>query len=151
MGRSFGNDGGVIISLYETFPDGLNFEEPLFVCLDGLAVPLFMESFERHGRAGALVRFADIDTPERAAELVGKEIFSKAPEGDNFEDFEGWQAVMGGLRGEIIGFIDGANPLFRIDAEGKELLIPAAFVENADPEAKSVSFTLPEGLLELYL
>ncbi len=48
--------------------------EPLFGIVDGLRVPFYAESFRRRGRSGALAEFADIDTPQRAAELVGMEL-----------------------------------------------------------------------------
>ena len=75
VSKLFGLDGGVLINLYDAFPGNMNNEGPLFVKVDGLAVPLFVESFERRGQKGALIRFADIDAPARAEELLGQEIF----------------------------------------------------------------------------
>lgn len=75
VSRLFGLDGGLLVNLYDTFPDNTDNEEPLFVKIDGLAVPLFAGHFERRGQKGALMRFADIDTPPRAEELLGLEIF----------------------------------------------------------------------------
>ena len=75
VSKLFGLDGGVLVNLYDTFPGNMDNGEPLFVKMDGLAVPLFTEHFERRGRSGALVRFADIDTPGRAGELLGHEIY----------------------------------------------------------------------------
>ena len=76
IGRLFGTEGGVMITLYNSFPDDFRMEEPLFVEIDKLAVPLFCSSFERRGQSGAVVRFEDIDTERRAEELlIGREIF----------------------------------------------------------------------------
>ena len=37
IGRIFGNDGGVMVTLYTNFPDDFSTQEPLFVVIDKLA------------------------------------------------------------------------------------------------------------------
>lgn len=158
IGRLFGTDGGVMISLYTTFPDDFKIEEPLFVTIDGLAVPIFCSSFERRGQSGAVATFDDIDTARRAEDfLVGNEIFIAEDEDDNddefyMEDLIGFTAVVGKRRGEISDYYDSeANPLFEITLDGEEHLIPAAeeFIAHIDFERQTIKFVLPEGLLEL--
>lgn len=146
-----------MISLYTTFPDDFTNEEPLFVYVDGLAVPLFYSSFERRGQAGAVVRFDDIDTEYCAeAYLVGREIFieEEADDDDEFymEDLIGFQAIIGDVVGELTDYYDSeANPLFEITIDGHEHLVPAAeeFIAHIDFENQKIKFVLPEGLLEL--
>ena len=158
IGRLFGTDGGVMISLYTTFPDDFKIEEPLFVTIDGLAVPIFCSSFERRGQSGAVATFDDIDTARRAEDfLVGNEIFIAEEADDNddefyMEDLIGFTAVVGKRRGEISDYYDSeANPLFEITLDGEEHLIPAAeeFIAHIDFERRTIKFVLPEGLLEL--
>ena len=158
IGRLFGTDGGVMITLYANFPDDFQNEEPLFVVIDELAVPLFCNSFERRGKAGAVVHFDDIDTERRAEEyLVGREIFIEeddAEDDDEFymEDLIGFKAIVGELSGEITDYYDSeANPLFEITIDGHDHLIPAAeeFIAHIDFEGGIIKFVLPEGLLEL--
>lgn len=158
IGRLFGTDGGVMISLYTTFPDDFKIEEPLFVTIDGLAVPIFCSSFERRGQSGAVATFDDIDTARRAEDfLVGNEIFIAEEDDDNddefyMEDLIGFTAVVGKRRGEISDYYDSeANPLFEITLDGEEHLIPAAeeFIAHIDFERQTIKFVLPEGLLEL--
>lgn len=157
--RLFGTDGGVMITLYSSFPDDFRKEEPLFVEIDKLAVPLFCSEWERRGRSGAVARFDDIDTERRAEEfLVGREIFVEDSEtecaDDEFymEDLIGFSVVVGELRGELTDFIDSeANPLFEITIDGKEHLVPAQeeFITHIDFEGRVIKFILPDGLLEL--
>ena len=157
IGRLFGTDGGVMISLYTTFPDDFTNEEPLFVYVDGLAVPLFYSSFERRGQAGAVVHFDDIDTEYRAeAYLVGREIFIEEDEEDDdefyMEDLIGFKVAIGKLKGELTDYYDSeANPLFEITIDGREHLIPAAeeFIAHIDFDNRKIKFVLPEGLLDL--
>lgn len=153
----FGTDGGVMITLYTTFPDDFQIEEPLFVRVDELAVPLFCSSFERRGQAGAVVHFDDIDTERRAEEfLVGREIFIEEEDVDDdefyMEDLIGFTAIVGKRRGEVTDYYDSeANPLFEIVIAEKEHLIPAQeeFIAHIDFDKRSIKFVLPEGLLEL--
>lgn len=163
IGKLFGTDGGLTFSLYEISPDDISIEEPLWVIIDSLAVPLFAEYFERKGRSGALVRFADIDTTQRAEEMIGLEVFLKTvadSDGDGelyFEDLEGYGAVVKeagrkDIEGKITAYVDSdLNPLFVVDTPEGEVLIPAAddFIEEVDVEKRNVIFVLPEGLLDL--
>lgn len=164
IGKLFGTDGGLTLSLFDGFPDEIKNEEPLWVMIDSLAVPLFTEHFERKGRSGALVRFADMDTTQRAEELVGHEVYLPSAEderGDGelyFEDLEGYAAVIREdgstkeLKGVISAYLDNEfNPLFEIESDDGEVLIPAVedFVEVVDTEKREVVFMLPEGLLSL--
>ena len=129
IGRLFGTDGGVMVTLYTAFPDDFSNEEPLFVVIDELAVPLFCASFERRGQAGAVIHFDDIDTERRAEEfLIGREIFIEEVEeerDDEFymEDLIGFKVSVGKLRGELTDYYDSeANPLFEVVIDGKEHL-----------------------------
>ncbi len=180
VSKLFGLDGGVLVNLYDAFHGNMNNEEPLFVKVDGLAVPLFVEHFERRGQKGALIRFADIDTPARAEELLGQEVFlapqaakkgglwpwnskdddEEARDGEIFfEDLAGYKATIHEegrkpVLGVIAAFIDSEfNPLLRVEAGGRELLIPAAdqFIDHIDTTLREISFTVPPGLLDLYL
>lgn len=158
IGRLFGTDGGVMITLYTSFPDNCQNEEPLFVTIDGLAVPLFCSSFERRGQTGAIVHFDDIDTSRRAEDfLVGREIFIEEEDNEDndefyMEDLIGFDVAVGDLHGKLTDYYDSeANPLFEIVIDNKEHLIPAAeeFIAHIDFDKRTIKFVLPEGLLEL--
>ena len=157
IGRLFGTEGGVMITLYTTFPDDFRMEEPLFIRVDELAVPLFCSSLERRGQSSAVANFDDIDTERRAEEwLVGREIFIEEDEQDDdefyMEDLIGFKASVGRQRGEVIDYYDSeANPLFEIKLGDKQHLIPAQeeFIAHIDFEKRTIKFVLPDGLLEL--
>ena len=150
--------GGLAISLYTTFPEDFDpQEDPLFVEIGSLAVPLYMDSFERRGVSGANVRFADFDNTRRAEELIGKELFvEECVEEDDvecyMEDLIGFRVEAGELRGEITDFYDSEmNPLFGVDFGQGERLIPAAeeFIAQIDFDKGIIRMVLPEGLMEL--
>ena len=164
ISKLFGTDGGLIINLYDVFPDKMNTEEPLWVVIDSLTVPLFADKFERRGCNGALVNFADIDTPQRAEELVGHELYIEPQSNPSdseelyFEDLEGYTAIINEdgstkqTKGIITSYLDNElNPLFTVDTHSGEILIPASedFIDEIDTDSRSVIFLLPAGLLEL--
>ena len=157
IGRIFGNDGGVMVSLYANFPDDFQQQEPLFVIIDKLAVPLFCNSIEYRGQSGAIITFDDIDTVRRAEEfLVGREIHMEERERDDdefyMEDLIGFTAIIDKRKGKISDFYDSpSNPLFEITLDGKEHLVPAAeeFIANINFDKRTIKFVLPDGLLEL--
>lgn len=160
VGRLFGdvNSGGLSLTLYNTLPEDFDpASEPLFVEIDSLPVPLYLDLFERRGVTGANVRFADFDTQRRAEELVGKELFVPEQEEESddefyMEDLIGFSVEAGELRGSVTDYYDSdMNPLLGIDFGDGERLIPAAeeFFLQIDFEAEHIRLSLPEGLLEL--
>jgi 16S rRNA processing protein RimM len=161
IGGLFGGKGELSLVLYDSFPRDPNKEEPLFVEIDGHAVPLFFESFARRGVRGATAVFADIDTPQRANELVGLPFYLRAAgeageAADDeiyFEDLVGWEAVIGkGAVGRVTAFFDSElNPLLEIELDGETELIPAVeeFIAAIDENRRRVTLDLPEGLLGL--
>lgn len=163
INRLFGTDGSVVLTLYREFPDELGAGEPLFVEIDSLEVPLYRERMEFRGATGAVVRFDDFDTPRRAEELLGRELYVHEPPADSsdefcMEDLIGFavDASSGGgrLSGLVSDYYDSeANPLFGIRFEGRaaETLVPAVeeFVAGIDFEGRRLRMVLPDGLLDL--
>lgn len=160
INKLFGTDGGLVLTLYTDFPDDFDTSTPLFVKVDALDVPLYIERIEYRGQTGAVVRFDDIDSPRRAEEFLGKELYiAQDDEGTTDEEFYmedliGFTVEAQGLHGEISDYYDSeANPLLGIMFEGydEERLVPAAeeFFLHIDFEYRHVRMQLPEGLLEL--
>ena len=178
INKLFGTEGGVMLSLYEAFPDDFDpAETPLFVAIDGLDVPLWCERFERRGAAGAVASFADLDTPRRARELLGREfrIDLAQEDGDEFylEDLIGFAvetetfgagdaaaddaaASPDGAHvcrhGVVSDYYDSElNPLFELEIDGRRVLVPAVeeFIAHIDFEARTIRMVLPARLTEL--
>ncbi len=160
--RLFGKEGELFVRLYDNFCDEPDWEEPFFVDIDGLEVPLFLSSFARKGNGKAVVSFDDIDNEYRAGELVGKELYTYVEtENDKtdelyYEDLIGYRftETTGKYSGIIVQYEEhGDNPLFTVSIHGTEAMIPAAeeLIENIDSESRTIEMNLPEGLIELYL
>ncbi len=158
--KLFGAGGELYANLHSSFPDAVNKEEPLFVKIDELMVPLFLSKFNRRGQKGVVLAFDDIDNQTRAEELIGLEIYLPDEkiiliEDDEADSFVGFNVVINGsIKGVIEGFIESKmNPLFSVLVDGREVLIPANedFISGLDPESNQIYFELPEGLIELYM
>ena len=141
VSKSFGSEGELLVSLFDTFPDDFDLREPLFVEIDRLAVPLFCDRFELIGRELFLCggRLAD----------------GEKPPGDGLvylEDLVGLEASVGDAYGGVIEeFIDGENPLFLLRIDDREIYVPAVdeFIVETDLENGVIRFDLPDGLIDL--
>ena len=140
----------------------------LFLRLDGLLVPFFLEEWRFRSDSVALVKFEQIDSADAAAQLVGAEVlFPKAltPEDIDEEDltwqhfvgFEVMNAPEGSPEGALLGTVSAvydqtANILLEVTVpEGGSVLIPAHedFVLRADHRDRRLYVDVPEELLNL--
>ena len=161
VAKTFGLNGELAVTLYEPFTYETN-EEPVYVQIDDIWTPLFFHSFRPRGKNKATVVFEDLDTEYRASELVGREFYlfaepeERDPDDDELylEDLTGYAVRFEGHEntGTITGFIESEfNPLFEIDLDGEEVLIPAAddFIVEISQKQRLVTMNIPDGLLEL--
>ena len=108
-------------------------EDPYIVCeMDGILVPFFVEDFRYKTDTVVLVKLEDVNSEEDARMFVGKEVFYPLDAVDDVDETT-------------------INVLLRVDHKGEELLIPAVeeLITEADHEARSLTVSLPEGLIDL--
>ncbi len=138
-------------------------EDPYIVCeMDGILVPFFVEDFRYKTDTVVLVKLEDVNSEEDARMFVGKEVFYPLDAVDE-EDLVGdmtWDSFIGyqvidehhGEIGEITDVDESTiNVLLQVDHNGEELLLPAAeeLILSADHENKTLTVSIPEGLLDL--
>ena len=126
-------------------------------------VPFFIEEVSQNSKGHFILRFEDIDSEEDAEKLVGKELYlplellpKLSGKAFYFHEVIGLEIIdkEKGLVGKCSGVIDQTSqPLFQIDCNGTEILIPAVdeFIESIDRENKKIYLNAPEGLIDLYL
>lgn len=124
---------------------------------------LTITNFKPQQKTEVLLHIDAVSDRDMALEMIGTTLFvaeenlPPLPKG-HFYYFQvvGFQVVdtnLGPL-GTIMDFADGsAHDIIMMEYQDKEVLIPMAdhIVGKADFETKTVSTTLPEGLLETYL
>ena len=130
----------------------------VFLEVDGIQVPFFLEGWRFRSDSVALLKFQDIDSSESALEYVGADVYfphdlTPEPSEDDeytWRHFTGWKVVddIDGEIGEIEHVEDStANTIFFVG----DKLIPATedFIERIDAKERTIYMNLPEGLLDL--
>ena len=164
--KSNGVDGEMLVSFVGFDPEDIDTKEPVFIEFDGLPVPFFFESFTRRGLSRALVRLTGVRSKDDAEEMVGRSLL--LPE-ESFEDdpesllecllegdlspVEGW-SVIDADKGAVVGTISGyeaipGNPCIYVQTKKEEALLPfnGELLLSLDPDARTVTLRIPEGLI----
>ena len=159
--KPFGIHGQVIFFLDVDDPEQYNQLDTVLVEVKGNLVPYFFRIDNLNGNK-ATVTFDDL-TSDEALSLVGKELYlplSILPPltGNRFYFHEviGFRIIDQefGEVGTLTSVIEyPAQPLFQIDSNGKEVLIPVIdpVIRSVDREKKEIHIKAPEGLIALYL
>ena len=161
ISKPYGLHGEVNIILEPLAGNSIEPDNPLFIDIDGQRVPFFVQEVDLVSKEQAIVKFEFIDSLERAREVSGCFVyfnFESQPDslkmGEDLARLTGYTASdkkIGPL-GRIADYLPHPmNPIFVIQSENRELMIPAVqdFIEHIDPGEQSVLFILPEGLTTL--
>ena len=134
IAKKFSFKGEVLIYLDTDEPEIYQEMESVFVELGKNLIPFFIEKSQMHKGDWLRVKFEDIDTEEQAEEILGCEIYlplSFLPELEDdkfyYHEIEGFDVidVRLGKIGTVTRINDSnAQPLFEIDFNGKEILVP---------------------------
>ena len=155
IGKPHGIGGEVTLRFSDDVFDRVD-ADYLVLLVDGIFVPFFIEEYRFRSEEVALVKFEDIDTMDRAAELTGCDVFFPRHLADIDNDVLTWSQIVGYdivdvASGKVIGRIESVdestiNVLLEL-ADGT--LIPAAdeFIDDIDHEARKLFMSLPDGLL----
>ncbi|MCI6103251.1 MAG: ribosome maturation factor RimM [Prevotella sp.] len=163
IGR-LGKPHGVAGELTLMFSDDIfdrNDADFLFVEVDGIPVPFFIEEYRFRSNETCIIKFADIDNADQARRLVNCDVYF--PKGEDDGDGELSLAALMGFSvedsstGTAVGRVvavdtSTANTLLEVEAgSGQRLLIPLApdLVEAIDHQAHTLRLRIPQGLLEL--
>ncbi|MDR2117990.1 MAG: ribosome maturation factor RimM [Tannerellaceae bacterium] len=139
-------------------------DDPFLICeMEGILVPFFIEEYRSKTDTVFLVKLETVDSDEAVREFSHREVYY--PLRNMKEELQrtiptGWAALTGytvadsvyGVLGEITAIDQStANTLFRIDRQGKEVLIPCVdeWIIAVDHREKRLEVSLPPGLLEL--
>ncbi|WP_457616562.1 ribosome maturation factor RimM [Lutibacter sp.] len=155
--------GEVVAKLDTDEPALYNNLESVFVMLNNNLVPFFIEkSLLRKGNQLRL-KFEDVEDEAAADAIMGAALylpiaFLPKLSGKKFYFHEIIQFEIEDVNYGKIGVITGVNdttaqPLFEIDANGKEVFIPMIdnFIKEVDRQNRKIIVETPEGLIDLYL
>lgn len=161
LGRAHGVKGEISMQITDDVFDRVD-AEYLFVELDGILVPFFMEEYRFKSDETVLMKFCDIDTQEQARNLTGAKVFFPRALSDSDKAGFGWSEIVGftlidTISGKAVGTINGVdhstiNTLFSITTtEGEQLLVPAheELIDEINAQERTVKARLPEGILDI--
>ncbi|RAV28153.1 ribosome maturation factor RimM [Sinomicrobium soli] len=161
--KKYSFKGEVLAKLDTDEPELYENLESVFIAVGHDLVPFFIEASSLHKSDLLRLRFEDVTTEEDADALLRAELYlplSALPElsGNKFYFHEVIGFLVKDKKFGDVGRITAVNdttaqPLFAIDRDGKEILIPMndEFIVKVDRKAGAVVVNVPEGLIELYL
>ncbi len=157
LGKPHGVTGEVTLRFDDDVFDRVD-ADYVVLCIDGILVPFFIEDYRFRSSETALMKFCDIDTQQRAAELTGCDVYFPRSLSDSDDtdithsELTGY-SIVDDKSGKCVGSITAidtttANTLFELD---NGLLIPAQdeLVAEADKASKTIRMRLPEGLTDI--
>lgn len=153
--KSNGTEGGLLVSFRDITPEDIMTEEPVYIEMDGLPVPFFIEDLTPKGQDKAYVHLNDVSSLKDAEELVGRAIYADYFEEDSdgeesLSDLIGWTVKD---VGEITDYLDiPANPCIEVLCpDGRSVIIPIHpdFIHRVDRRSRTIRLDIPDGLLDL--
>lgn len=161
ISKAHGLKGEVVFSFTDDVFDRSD-SDYLIIRINGIMVPFFLEEYRFRSDTTALVKFEGIDDADHARTITGCEVFfpkSIAAEHPSEEVslnyFVGFvvREEAGHEVGRVIRVDDSTlNWLFEVErSDGSTLLIPAheSLIVDIDHAGRSLTMTLPEGLLDI--
>lgn len=162
VAKTYGLNGHLSLKFDSSFSDDLlNEEIPVFLLIEGIPVPFFVEDYKNSGGYVA-TKFRYIDGAETAEKYVGCKVLVFADDVQDDEEYDEEMALIGykvfdahhGYVGEIVDFnLIPGNPVFETDFDGKTIIIPYTeeIVVDINDDKQEVYINAPDGLIELYL
>jgi 16S rRNA processing protein RimM len=161
ISKAHGIGGQLMLRLNSDVADDIEPGEPLFVEVDEILVPFFIEEVEAFPDR-AIVKLEFISNPMEVKKIIGKSVYlesSLLSDEENLSEGNGGfyvgysiQDKTSGIEGIIKEFIDNPlNPLFLVENESSEFLLPVHqdFILEVDDKKKLMILELPEGLADI--
>ena len=151
--KSNGCEGELVLSLVDIAPEDIDLQEPVFIEMDGLPVPYFIESCTRRGNSRLLVHLTGVRSLEDAAALAGKDVLADYFEEQEEDSLVGWTVLdeKGEMVGKVADYEDiPGNLCVWVDRPGRgEVLLPLHedLIVEMNEKTAEIRLRIPDGLL----
>lgn len=157
IGKPHGVRGEVSFHFTDDVFDRVD-SEYVFLMIDGILVPFFIEEYRFVSEGTVLLKFEDIDNMDRAAELVGIVVFFPRELADG-EDEEVLRHQLVGYN--IVDYNTGkeVGKISNVDCSTENVVVeteegkmfPAAdeLIKEIDKEKRTLTLVIPDGLMGL--
>lgn len=163
LSKPHGYKGHMVLIAENSLPDDFESWESVFVEIDGLLVPFFLEEVNHNFNDSAIIQFEDLGNIDLIAELLHCQVYAplkqfRRKRSRSFEitDLKGFQVIDNkygniGIVDEVVDY--NQNLVLSIVKDKKEILIPAQepIIEKIDKVEKIIYINAPEGLIDIYL
>jgi 16S rRNA processing protein RimM len=160
LAKLHGFKGEYVLVSDSTISEEIEDWESVFIEIDGLPVPFFIDSLRVTSESSAVIGFEDIDSEEAAREFIGNRILQLFSVADYEEETSFSRELSGYMvvdkKTGNVGLVDqllnySGNLLLQIMQGEDEILIPASetIIVHVDHEKKTILIEAPEGLISL--
>jgi len=160
--KTHGVHGEIVIDFDPVYEESLLEVNRLFIELDGLLVPFFLneDGLRFKSSKTAIINIEDVNSENFARRLVGCQVFLLEKEIINVEDNFSFSQLIGfllfdNIQGEI-GIINNVedfsgNIVLTVNYQKNEILVPynEEILCELDIDNKTIKLDLPNGLIEL--
>jgi 16S rRNA processing protein RimM len=163
IAKLHGFKGEVSLFLDVSNPKDYENLKRVFVEMNGVLTPFFIDSLKPKNKGFIAVKFSDVNDENEAKKLLKKSIYLPEEELADLDDNQFYDHEISGykvvdtIKGDI-GIVDTvidlvSNPLLRLEKDSKEVLIPIfeGLIQKVDRKKKILYIQAPEGLIDLYL
>lgn len=161
LSKLHGYKGAYQLYSDQTIDEDIENRESVFLEIQGLLVPFFIESVNVTSDQTAVIKFEDIDNPDTAKEFVSCNVLvsvskksAKAKKSQAEDNFVGYQVIdeAFGLVGQVNEILNyNQNILLSVIKAGREVLIPVSeeIILSIDNKKREIHISAPEGLIDL--
>jgi len=161
LSRPHGTGGSLQIRFSGLKAGDIKDKGTVFVEVDGLPVPFFIEDFREKADDTAILKFEGIDSETRAREFTGYSVYvmkgqvrRRGSKTEGLPELQGYSVVDD--RAGFVGYagrvtLASVNPLLVVEHEGREFLVPyhEDIIRAVDHDEKVIRINAPEGLFDL--
>lgn len=160
--RKHGLSGNVVLKLDTDQPEFYNKMESMFVEINGLLVPFFIEKQQWSKRDAKIILFKNVNETV-VEQLIGKNVFmplSSLPQltGNQFYYHEVIAFQIVDAKGRFCGIIKEINDqtaqhYFILNLNDREVIIPVIkdWIVSVERKNQIIQMELPEGLIEIFM
>ena len=162
ISKTRGAAGSIVLKLDNNISERFYEIESVFLEIEGLLVPFFINIAELLDQKNILLNFDSVKTENQCKDLIGCKVYTefsdviipdkKTSQYNYLIGFTLWDQKYGNV-GKItdILFYPG-NPVFHVKQDQKEIFVPLHedLIIEIDSHKKLIKVNMPEGLLEIY-
>lgn len=161
IGKPHGTKGAFVLLLRNIKANEIKKRDSVFVEIDGILVPFFIELFQPSSNDAVLIKFEDVDSESKAKSFAGLNVYvnkdqisKKKKSIDQPFELSGFSVIdeKKGFIGAVSDIADIAgNPLLIVRQGKQDILIPwhEDIILQVNQKKKEIQIDAPEGLFDL--